>query len=117
MLTGFHNSFTDRLVSKFAIVIIKPHRSTTCVDAAYCYRPSSVVSRSVTIASPVKTAEPIEMPFGCGLGWSQGTQYGADADKCTNGVHIGATLHANAIEPTVCGGDAALCQITLTTCY
>ena len=27
------------------------------------------------------------------------------------GVHIGVT------EPCICGGDAALCQITLTTCY
>jgi len=24
---------------------------------------------------------------------------------------------ANTNEPSVCGGDAALCQITLTTCY
>jgi len=24
---------------------------------------------------------------------------------------------ANTTEPPVCGGDAALCQITLTTCY
>jgi len=24
---------------------------------------------------------------------------------------------ANMIEPSMCGGDAALCQITLTTCY
>ena len=24
---------------------------------------------------------------------------------------------ANAIEPSICCGDAALCQITLTTCY
>jgi len=24
---------------------------------------------------------------------------------------------ANAIEPFMCGGDAAFCQITLTTCY
>jgi len=24
---------------------------------------------------------------------------------------------ANMIEPFVCGGDAALCQITLTACY
>ena len=24
---------------------------------------------------------------------------------------------ANTIEPSMCGGDAALCQITLTTCY
>jgi len=54
------------------IVIIRPHRSTTYVDAAYCYRPSSVVcpsvcrslSMSVTLVIPAKTAEPIEMPFG-----------------------------------------------------
>ena len=24
---------------------------------------------------------------------------------------------ANTTEPSVCGGDAALCQIALTTCY
>jgi len=24
---------------------------------------------------------------------------------------------ANTTEPSVCGGDAALCQVTLTTCY
>jgi len=38
------------------------------VDAADCYRRSSVVCRSVgpsvMIVSPAKTAEPIEMPFG-----------------------------------------------------
>jgi len=28
-------------------IIIRPHRSTTYVDAAYCYRSSSVVCRSV----------------------------------------------------------------------
>jgi len=50
------------------IIIIRPHRSTTYVDAAYCYRLSSVVFRlvcqSVTLVSPAKMAEPIEMPFG-----------------------------------------------------
>jgi len=29
------------------IIIIRPHRSTTYVDAAYCYRPSSVACWSV----------------------------------------------------------------------
>jgi len=48
------------------LVIIRRHRSTTyVVDVAYCYRPSSVVGRSVgqsvTLVSPAKTAEPIEM--------------------------------------------------------
>ena len=50
------------------IVIIRPHRSTTYVDVAYCYRPISVVCRtvcqSVTLVSPAKMAAPIEMLFG-----------------------------------------------------
>jgi len=57
--------------------IITSHRSIAvhdyCVHAAYCYRPSSVsvflsiglsVCQSVTLVSPAKTAEAIEMPFG-----------------------------------------------------
>ena len=47
-------------------IIIMPHRSTTYVDAAYCYRPSSTVCRSVTVVSPTKMTSPIEMPFGLG---------------------------------------------------
>ena len=46
------------------LVIIRPHRTSMYVDVAYCYRPSSVVCRSVTLVSPAKTAEPIEMPMG-----------------------------------------------------
>jgi len=54
-------------------IIIIPHRPyyvglTTYVDAVYCYRPSSVVCRSVcwsvTLVSPAKTVESIEMTFG-----------------------------------------------------
>ena len=51
-------------------VIIRPHRSIMYVDAAYCYRWSSngrSVRLSVTIVSPPKMAEPIEM-LGYGLG-------------------------------------------------
>jgi len=33
------------------------------------------VCRSVTIVSPAKTAEPIEMPFGYGLRWAKGSTY------------------------------------------
>jgi len=33
-------------------------------DAAYCCRRSSLVCRSVTVVSPSKIVEPIEMPFG-----------------------------------------------------
>jgi len=50
------------------IVIVRPHCSTTYVDAAYSYRPSSVVCwsicQSVTLVSPAKTAALIELPFG-----------------------------------------------------
>jgi len=35
--------------SRKKIVIIRPHRSTMCVDAAYCYRPSSVVCQSACL--------------------------------------------------------------------
>ena len=62
--------------------IIRPHRSTTYVDAAYCYRLSSVVCQSlvclsvlglsVTPVSPAKTAEPIKML--CGLWARMGTR-------------------------------------------
>jgi len=34
-------------LSQLLLRIIRPHRSTTYIDAAYCYRPSSVVCRSV----------------------------------------------------------------------
>ena len=44
--------------------VVRPHHSTTYVDVAYCYRPSSVVCRSVTLVSPAKMAAPIELPFG-----------------------------------------------------
>jgi len=43
----------------------RPHRSTAHVDAAYCYRPSTVVCWSVChTCEPSKMAEPMEVPFG-----------------------------------------------------
>jgi len=49
-------------------IILRLHRSTMYVVAVYCYRPSSMVCRSVgqsvTLVSRAKTAEPIEMLFG-----------------------------------------------------
>ena len=42
---------------------MRPHCSTTYVAAAHCYRTSSVVSPSVTLVSPAKTAETIMIPF------------------------------------------------------
>ena len=57
------------------MIIIRLHRSTTYAYAAYCYRRSSVVCRSVCLSvcrsvcrtsEPCKTAAPIEMPIGLG---------------------------------------------------
>jgi len=51
--------------------IIRPHRSTTYVDAAYSYRPSGVVCRSVGLSvglsfcrSDCHPSEPCQKPFG-----------------------------------------------------
>jgi len=67
------------------------------------------VQKGLSAISCAKTAEPIEMSFGI---WT----------------HVGARKHvlhgaahwlnlANTSKLSMCGGDAALCQITLTTCY
>jgi len=66
------------------------------------------VCRFVTVVSPAKTAEPIEMPFGL---W---TRVGR-RKHVLHGAHWRNLV--NTIEPSVCGGDAALCQIILTTYY
>jgi len=62
---------------------------------------------------PAKTVEPIEMPFG------GQTRAGRPPPKkkprhrwCAYWRHL-----ANTIERSVRGGDAAACQITLTTCF
>jgi len=130
------------------------------------------VFRSVTLVSPAKTAELIEMPFGlwaqmgprnhvldgvhipirrgilgerapivkyrdflpwavqkllhqsicrlgCGLGWAKGStnwigfaRWQMCPPRRAHWRHL-----ANAIEPSVCGGNAAFCQTTFTTCY
>ena len=95
---------TDRMCATFAVsrreqvtqflcftcirLVFRPHRSTTNVDAAYCYRLSRLVCLSVclsvTVMSPEKTAELIEMPFGL---WDQIEP----REHVLDGVHIGAT--------------------------
>ena len=37
------------------------------VDAAYSYRPGSMVYQSVTVVGPAKTDDSIELPFGLGI--------------------------------------------------
>ena len=67
-----------------------------------------------------ETAQPIDLPFGL---W---TRVGRRKHKfslirqmapmCPHGRAHWRHL-ANTVEPSVCGGDVVLCQITLTTCF
>jgi len=63
-----------------------------------------IAGRTVLQTVTQKTAELIEMPFGL---WTR-------VGSMKHVLH-GGTL-VNTIEPSVCVGDAALSQITLTTC-
>jgi len=53
-----------------------PHRSIRMyIDAAYCYRWSSMVCRSVTIMSREKQPNQSRYCLGCGLGLAQQSTY------------------------------------------
>ena len=58
---------------RLQMILFRSHHGTAYVDAAYSYRPSNAICLlgclSVTIVSPAKTAEPIELPFGL---WTHG---------------------------------------------
>jgi len=63
----------------------------------------------VTIVSPAKMAEPMKVLFGK---WSRVGTRNLVLDGGAHWRHL-----ANTVEPSVCGGNGAVCQITLTTCY
>jgi len=93
----------------YSLKRFRPHRQY-CVDAAYCYRRGSVVRRSVclsvglsvVIVNHAKTAEPIEMPFGC---WTRvGPRKHGLEFRRGRGAHWRQLAYT--IEPFVCGGDA-----------
>jgi len=54
--------------------------------------------------------------LGCGLGWAEGSTSSIGFTRWRQRALMGGRHLANTTEPSVCGGDAALCQITLTTC-
>ena len=64
-LKALNCSLTDCMshyVKKHHVQVVNSfsqYRSTTHVDEAYCYQPSSVVCWSVTIVSPAKTAKDV----------------------------------------------------------
>jgi len=62
--------------------IIRPHCSSTYIDAAYCYGPSSVVCRSVYLSVCLSQVRALQKRpnrsrrgLGCGLVWVQGTTH------------------------------------------
>jgi len=71
----------------------------------------AIVSIGTSAVSCARTAELIDWPFGLWTRWAEGSTRSIDHGKA-QWRHL-----ANTIEPSVCGGDAVLCQITLTTCY
>ena len=77
-------------------------------------------ARKDSAVSCAKMAELIDLPFGL---W---TQVGERKHKCHCIFQVApmcrhgrAHWHrpANMIDPSVCGNDAALCQITFSACY
>jgi len=52
------------LVQFVIVMIFRPHCSIMYTDAACYYRPSTMVCLSVSVVSPSKMAEPIELLFG-----------------------------------------------------
>ena len=72
--------------------------------------------------SCAETAESNHLPFGLWtrLGWAEGSTSSIIFARWSQCAHMGGHIWrhlANTIEPSVCGGDAVFCQITLTTCY
>ena len=56
-------------------LLFRPHSSATHVDAACCYRLSSVICPSVTVVSRAKMVHLTEVPFGLKTRVAKGTMY------------------------------------------
>jgi len=71
----------------------------------------------LSAVSSAETAEPIDLPFGL---WTQVSKRKPKFNRIRQLVPVypHGSAHwrylANTIEPSVCGGNAVLCQITLT---
>jgi len=91
-------SWLCSLSSKFFDTIIGPHRSISYIDAACCYRPSSMVCQSICHSSePCKTTEPTAMPFGL---WarvdSRNVLVGGPDPPCEGASFRGKIMHRHA---------------------
>ena len=83
------------------------HASIVCEDMLASV--NSVNSVKCTKVKVVKTAEPIDISF------RKWTWIGPRKHVLDTGAHWRHL--ANITEPFLCDGDAACCEITLTTCY
>ena len=91
------------ITSKTALLLLG-RVALAYVDAACCYRRSTVVCRSVTIVSRATNAEPVEMQFGV---WTR-------VGPRKHGVGIGATWRIRLNRPFA-AAMWPLCHITLST--
>jgi len=106
-------------------VIVRPYRGYIRIGRCGLLLPNLVawtvcrsVCRSVTLVSPAETVEPIEMPFNWTVDSDRPKEAKFNRICKVAPVCPHARLYlANAIEPSACGGGAAVCQITLTTTY
>ena len=113
-----HNALTGRTTGLQKPSSSYPHCIQAASQQAYYVRRCGLSLRteqrglsvcpSVTIVTAAKTAEPIEMPFG--LYTRVGPKH-----VLNEGAHWRRL--ANTSEPSMCGGDAAFCQIALSTCF
>jgi len=92
----YHSDFSFTRLFVHEPIIIRPHRNTTYVDAAYCHTRSSVVclpvvqsvGLSVWIVSPAKAADPID----CDIWFEMWTRVGPRNRVLDGaGMHTGAT--------------------------
>ena len=69
-------------------MFFRQHRITTYMNAAYCYRWSSVVCQSLRLSCQGALQKPLKRSRccpGCGLGWAQGTLMGSRSDPHAKG--------------------------------
>ena len=80
----------------------------------------TLVSCMLVIVSCAEVAQPIDLPFGLRI-WVGQRKHEFNCIRQVAPICLHGRAHwrhlANTIEQSVCGGDAALCQITLTTRY
>jgi len=98
------------LVQFVIVMIFRPHCSIMYTDAACCYRPSTMVCLSVSVVSPSKMAEPIELLFGLWTLVAKGS--------IIRWMHTGATWRI-ALKRPCAVAMRPFCQITLSAfcCY